>query len=52
MKLRIYSDLHLDHYLKGAILRDAVGEVITWRPPALPDDINTTLIKSYLVKAK
>lgn len=44
MKIRAYSDLHLDHYLEGGILRDEAGDVIVWRPPALSDDSETTLI--------
>lgn len=34
MKVRIYSDIHLDHYSQDCM----------WYPPALPDDKETTLI--------
>lgn len=42
-KLRIYSDIHLDHYgNRGVDPHD--GRPIMWYPPALPDDLDTTLI--------
>lgn len=36
MKLRVYSDIHLDHYVNGAPHQ--------WVPPVLPDDHEATLI--------
>jgi predicted phosphohydrolase len=41
MKLRIYSDIHLDHYAHGA---SSKGDKAFWYPPELPDDLDTTLI--------
>lgn len=41
MKLRIYSDIHLDHY-SGYDAKN--GRPILWYPPPLPDDKETTLI--------
>jgi len=42
IKLREYSDLHLDHY--GGAFNHTTGEPILWYPPDLPDDKDTILI--------
>jgi len=41
MKLRIYSDIHLDHYSSAASRK---FEKAFWYPPELPDDKDTILI--------
>src|ERR1035437_1024565 len=41
MKLRVYSDIHLDHYSSRA---SSKFEKAFWYPPELPDDKDTTLI--------
>jgi len=42
MKIREYSDMHLDHY--GGRFNVQTGEPILWYPPELPDDKETLLI--------
>lgn len=42
IKIRAYSDLHLDHY-EGAF-NHVTGEPVLWYPPDLPDDKETILI--------
>jgi hypothetical protein len=48
MKIRKYSDLHLDHYFshwhetRSADI--AFGDQVMWYPPELPDDKNTILL--------
>jgi len=45
MKIRVYSDIHIDHYFANGVPLDAnTGEVKCWAPPVLPDDKETTLI--------
>lgn len=41
MKIREYSDIHLDHYAGRA---SSKGDKAFWYPPELPDDIDTVLI--------
>ncbi len=42
MKLRIYSDMHLDHYAGNT--RGENGRPIFWMPELLPDDAEATLL--------
>jgi len=45
IKLREYSDLHLDWYFSGGVPFNAeTGQMKCWFPPDLPDDKETTLI--------
>ena len=44
-KLRIYSDIHLDHYFAYGVPFDArTGEMKVWRPKELPNEKEQTLI--------
>ena len=44
MKIREYSDIHLDWYFAGGKDFDVLGEIVCWYPPELPDDKETILI--------
>lgn len=45
MKIRVYSDCHLDWYFANGTPFNAItGEMHCWKVPVLPDDKDTTLI--------
>lgn len=44
-KVRIYSDIHLDHYFaRGVPFNTQTGEMMVWRPPKLETDKDTILV--------
>lgn len=45
MKIRCYSDTHLDHYFaRGVPFNPTTGEMMVWKPPKLEDDKDTILV--------